>query len=138
MKDFVKKFDIFVNEDLNYEFSSDDECYLTRKWYYYNIEDDIVYGSDEKPYEESPLIFGNNIDNFVLISLNIDTFEVNEYYGEEEIIEFLNKNSLYDVDIKSKHNDDLQNFFETFDDTRFILLDKNRIIAITIDIIEEN
>lgn len=138
MKDFVKKFDIFVNEDLNYEFSSDDECYLTRKWYYYNTEDDIVYGSDEKPYEESPLIFGNNIDNFVLISLNIDTFEVNEYYGEEEIIEFLNKNSLYDVDIKSKHNDDLQNFFETFDDTRFILLDKNRIIAITIDIIEEN
>lgn len=138
MKEHLKLFTDFVNEELNYRFVSDTECHLTRRWYYYNTEDDIVYGSDERPSGDFPLVFENNIEGLCLMSVNIDTLETSFFNGEAEILEYLYENNIGEIDFTSEYSDEIQGFFENFDDTRFILMNGTQIVASTLDVIEEN
>lgn len=136
MLGYIENFDNFVNEELNLKRVSDDECYLTRNWYYYNADDDIVYGSDEKPYG-CPFMFENNEEyGMRLFVFDLNNGIVSEYSGEEEITNCLSERGYRTFNLGDMNG--MQDFFENDDHNRYILLDGTRMLASSFDVIEEN
>lgn len=138
MERIVRKFDDFINEELNIERVSDTECYLTRPWYYYNAEDDIVYGSDTEPSSSLPMVFENNHedDDIRLLSLDLDKLSLSVYGGQKGVMDYLNSigytgETLDDVD-------EIQNLFDFDENSRHMLVVGKRLLASSFDIIEEN
>jgi hypothetical protein len=137
MEKIVQKFEDFVNEGLNFERISNTECYLTRPWYFYNVEDDIVYGSDTKPIGDFPVVFENNLEGVTcLITLNLDRLSMSVYTGVNEILGYLNSVGYGGEDLNDVEG--VQDFFDMDENTRYMLLSGKRLVASSFDVIEEN
>ena len=48
----VLKFDDYLNEELNLTRYDNGVCRLSERWFYYEPEDDIIYGCNEKPVDK--------------------------------------------------------------------------------------
>lgn len=137
MDNFVQKFEDFVNEELNFERISNTECYLTRPWYFYNVEDDIIYGSDTKPIGDFPVVFKNNLEDVIcLITLDFERLSMSVYTGVDEILGYLNSIGYDGEDLNDVEG--IQDFFDFFETARYMLLSGKRLVASSFDIIEEN
>ena len=137
MDNFVQKFEDFVNEELNFERISNTECYLTRPWYFYNVEDDIIYGSDTKPIGDFPVVFENNLEDVIcLITLNFERLSMSVYTGVDEILGYLNSIGYDGEDLNDVEG--IQDFFDFFESARYMLLSEKRLVTSSFDIIEKN
>lgn len=153
--DNIRKFEDFINEELNFE-ETIEGCILMRDWYFYNIDDDIVYGADEKPIfnVHPPILFnisqndvyinGSKINaeddglGYCFITFDLDNNSSNVLKNKNDIVNYLS-DILVDVDENiDDYANDIQEGFDNIDDMRYILLHENKIIASTFDIIEEN
>lgn len=132
----ILDFDEFINEEINFE-HTDDKCFLTRPWYYYNNDDDIVYGSDVAPSGEYNVIFENKDDAGVrMISIDLNTGEQYNCVGTEEVIGRINE--MFGEDINLDNTERIQELFDNDNDSRYILLDGKQMLASSFDVIEEN
>lgn len=129
----ILKFDDFINEEINLDRVSDTECYLTRPWYYYNPEDDIIYGSDTRPIGDFPVIFENTGDGDRLFTLDLDTMSLSVCDGDDVVAALENMGAAGPDDA-----DTIQDIFDGDDDLRRMLIVGDRLVASSFDIIEEN
>ena len=60
MEKTVLNFEDFLNEELNLNTFEDGSCKFSERWFYYNLDDDIIYGSDEKPVLDDYILFAFN------------------------------------------------------------------------------
>lgn len=132
----IQNFEDFINEDINFERVSETECYLTRPWYYYNLDDDIIYGSDEKPSGDYNIVFENEESGTRLFELDLDTNKMTEYTGNDDVVAKINELANKEIDLNDL--DMIQQVFENNNDSRYILLDGKRMLASSFDVIEEN
>lgn len=155
MERTVLKFDDFLNEEVNFT-RIDGMCKLEDRWFYYEPDDEIIYGCDDKPVGDAKLfafnpssctiLIGNDekqydINNpLCLIGYNMDTEEVKVY--TENALEYLNEigypGSSLDVNSQACRAS-LMDFFENKEDVfKFILIYGDKLVASSFDVIEEN
>lgn len=147
----VLKFEEFINEELNVTRYDNGVCRFSERWFFYNPDDDIIYGSDEKPVEGlfsfnpiSCTIIMNgkekqyDVNNPIcLIHYSLDDNEVKIY--AEDVMEYLNSIGFDGTDITSSQaRNKLQDIFENKEDDKYILIYGDQMIASTFDVIEEN
>lgn len=151
----VKKFYEFLEEDLNYTTSSLGGIEFEDRWFYYEPDDEIIYGCDESPANDTKNVFYFNPrqcvvgmggeqqqydvnDPICLITCSMSDNEIKVY--TTDVFEYL-ETLGYDSgkNIEDKHNiQEIQSLFDGDDDYRFLLIYGNKLIATTFDIIEEN
>lgn len=139
MDRYVKSFSEFLNEEINFERISDTECHLTRKWYYYVQDDDIVYGSDTVPSDGVIVVSfeKEDPDSVVMSSIDLNTGEYGKYVGEENVINRINE--LFGEDMTDLTDTErIQDILDSADDSRHIILHGRQILASSFDVIEEN
>ncbi len=155
MENTVLKFDDFINEELNFTNYDNGVCRLSERWFYYNEEDDIIYGCDEKPVlDEKVVLFAFNpvsctiligaeekqydVNNPIcLIQYNLDDNSVGVY--TETTVEYLSEFGFKGTDITSQTSrNQIQDIFENSDENKYILIYGDQLIASTFDVIEEN
>ena len=150
----VLKFDDFVNEELNITRYDNGVCRLSDRWFYYNQDDDIIYGCDEKPVGDDVMFAFNPTSCTILIGGEEKQYDVNnpicliQYIMEngkvtfytDGALEFLKSNlSFTGTDITSQSSRfKLQDRFEQSDDYRYLLIYGDQLIASSFDVIEEN
>ena len=152
MEKTVLNFEDFLNEELNVT-RADGICRFNERWFFYNPEDDIIYGSDEKPVGEEGLfafnpksctiIIGgeekqyNVSDPICLIQYNLDDELVTVY--TDNTLECLNRLGFKGSDITSIQSGyQIQDLFDRMEDDKFILIYGTQMVASTFDVIEEN
>ena len=153
MKKTVLNFEDFLNEELNLNRFDNGVCRFSERWFYYNPEDDIIYGSDQKPVDENMLFSFNPISCTIIIDGKEKQYDVNnpicmiQYNLDDSIvsvytdntIECLNKLGFDGNDITSlQERNQIQDLFDNMDDDRFILIYGDQMVASTFDVIEEN
>lgn len=152
----IKRFIEFIDENLNYTKSDMGDVELEDRWFFYEEEDDIIYGCDDKPInQKTPLYFNPkscevyingeksqyDINNpTLLISYELKTNEIKLYNGDDVFTYLEELGCDLDVDIQSPvGKEKLQKKFDNIDDKyRLLFLYGNRLISSTFDIIEEN
>lgn len=151
----VLKFDDFLNEELNITRYDNGVCRLSERWFYYNPDDDIIYGCDEKPVLGDNILFAfNPISCEILLGEEEKKYDVNnpvcliQYIMEDGKVTVYTDGALEflkgvlgftGTDITSQTSRfKLQDIFESDDDCRYILLYGDQLIASTFDVIEEN
>ncbi len=149
----VLKFDDFLNEELNVTRYDNGVCRLSDRWFYYNQEDDIIYGCDEKPVGDDVMFAFNPTSCTILLNGEEKQYDVNnpicliQYIMEDGkvifytdgALEFLKSLGFTGTEITSQTSRfKLQDIFEKGDDYRYILLYGDQLIASTFDVIEEN
>lgn len=150
----VKKFYEFLEEDLNYTTGSMGHIEFEDRWFYYEPNDEIVYGCDEIPSGEGHVFYFNpkkcivgmnnkqsqyDVNNPIcLITCNSDNNEVKVY--TDDIFKYLESLGYgSDSNIDDERNvREIRELFDDNDDYRFLLMYGNTLIATTFDIIEEN
>ena len=74
----VLKFNDFLNEEINITTYDNGVCRLSDRWFYYNLDDDIVYGCDEKPVLNDNILFAfNPVSCTVLLDGEESRYDVN-------------------------------------------------------------
>ena len=150
----VLKFEDFLNEELNVTRYDNGVCRLSDRWFYYNPEDDIIYGSNEKPVGDDVMFAFNPSSCTILLNGEEKQYDINnpicliQYIMEDGkvtfytdgALEFLKSNlGFTGTDITSQTSRfKLQDRFEQNDDYRYILIFGDQMIASTFDVIEEN
>ena len=150
----VLKFDDFLNEELNITRYDNGVCRLSERWFYYNLDDDIIYGSNEKPVLDDNILFAfNPVSCTILLDGKEQQYDVNnpicliQYIMEDgkvtvysdDVLEFLKGLGFTGTEITSQTSRfKLQDIFESDDDYRYILVYGDQMIASTFDVIEEN
>ena len=150
----VLKFDDFLNEELNVTRYDNGVCRLSDRWFYYNQDDDIIYGCDEKPVGDDVMFAFNPTSCTILLNGEEKQYDVNnpicliQYIMEDGkvifytdgALEFLKSNlGFTGTDITSQSSRfKLQDRFEQSDDYRYLLIYGDQMIASTFDVIEEN
>jgi hypothetical protein len=150
----VLKFDDFLNEELNVTRYDNGVCRLSDRWFYYNQDDDIIYGCDEKPVGDDVMFAFNPTSCTILLNGEEKQYDVNnpicliQYIMEDGKVIFYTDGALEILrstfgftssDITSQQSRfKLQDAFERSDDYRYILLYGDQFIASTFDVIEEN
>ena len=149
----VLKFDDFLNEELNVTRYDNGVCRLSDRWFYYNPDDDIIYGCDEKPVGDDVLFAFNPSSCTILLNGEEKQYDVNnpicliQYIMEDGkvtvytdgALEILKDLGFTGTDITSQTSKfKLQDIFESGDDYRYILVYGDQLIASTFDVIEEN
>jgi len=155
MENTVLKFDDFINEELNYTQYDNGVCRLSERWFFYNLDDDIIYGCDEKPVLDDNILFAfNPVSCTILLDGEEQQYDVNNpiclihydlvnnevfFYTDDALeklqVEFDFKgNDL--TSIRSRHR--LEYLFQEQDDDKFILVYGDQLIASSFDVIEEN
>lgn len=151
----VLKFDDFLNEELNITRYDNGVCRLSERWFYYNPDDDIIYGCDEKPVLGDDVLFAFNPSSCsILLNGEEKQYDVNnpicliQYIMEDGKVTVYTDGTLEflkgvlgftGTDITSQTSRfKLQDIFESDDDCRYILLYGDQLIASTFDVIEEN
>ena len=51
----IKKFEEYIEEDFNFTISDIGDISFEDRWFYYEPDDDIIYGSDDKPVDKKYL-----------------------------------------------------------------------------------
>lgn len=151
----VLKFDDFLNEELNITRYDNGVCRLSERWFYYNPDDDIIYGCDEKPVLGDDVLFAFNPSSCsILLNGEEKQYDVNnpicliQYIMEDGKVTVYTDGALEflkdllgftGTDITSQTSRfKLQDIFESDDDCRYILVYGDQLIASTFDVIEEN
>lgn len=149
----VLKFEEFLNEELNFTKFDNGVCRLNDRWFYYNPDDDIIYGCDERPVGDDKLFAFNPVSCTIILNGDEKQYDVNnpvclikydQDKGEvsiysEDTIEYLNNLGFKGTDITDMNSRyRLQDIFENDDDNKFILLYGDQMVASTFDVIEEN
>lgn len=147
MESFVKSFDDFINEEFNVDRISDVKCYLTKRWYYYDDDSDIVYGSDTKPIDDSIFVFENKLGetDICLFTLDLNEMELETYNGHDEVGAYLGdiigeENVVIDDTgwIDDDFLNKIQDYFDDGVSTRSMLIMGNRVLASSFDIVEND
>ncbi|MCM1221190.1 MAG: hypothetical protein NC548_42590 [Lachnospiraceae bacterium] len=152
----VKTFADFLNEELNYSITDYGDIEFEDRWFYYEPDDEIIYGCDNKPINTNNLFYFNpksceiylnnekheyEINNPVLIiSYEFKTNEV-KLYNADNVFEYLEELGVkLNFDIQSQRGKkEIQTCFDNLDDKyRLLFLYGNKLISSTFDIIEEN
>lgn len=153
----VKSFAEFLEENYNYTTSDFGDIEFEDRWFYYDSDDEIIYGSDEKPVNKTCLFYFNpksceiylggnrykyDINNpCLIITCQIETDEI-KLYKEDNVFEYLEHlgNQSLNFDIQSKDGKRrIQKMFDDVgDDYRILFIYGSRLIGTTFDIIEEN
>lgn len=155
MNNDVLKFDDFVNEELNLNRFDNGVCRFSERWFYYNLDDDIIYGSDEKPVLDDNILFAfNPISCTILLDGEEQQYDVNNpvclihydlmnnevFFYTDNALEFLQMELNFPGDditsVRSRHR--LEYLFQDQNDDKFILIYGDQMIASTFDVIEEN
>lgn len=149
----VLKFEDFLNEELNVTRYDNGVCRLSDRWFYYNPEDDIIYGSNEKPVGDDVMFAFNPSSCTILLNGEEKHYDINnpicliQYIMEDGKVIFYTDGALEilkdlgftGTDITSQSSRfKLQDIFEKGDDYRYILIFGDQMIASTFDVIEEN
>lgn len=155
MEKTVLNFEDFLNEELNLNTFEDGTCKLSERWFYYNLDDDIIYGSNEKPVLDDNILFAfNPVSCTILLDGEEQQYDVNNpiclihydlvnnevFFYTDNALEFLQTefdfkgNDL--TSVRSRHR--LEYLFQDQSDDKFILINGNEMIASTFDVIEEN
>lgn len=156
MCSIVKNFYDFINEDLNYNISELGDIEFENRWFYYEPEDEIIYGSDVEPVNVENLFYFNpktcvihiddkeyeyDINNPCLIITCSNDNEV-KMYKEDKVFEYLEEELGCDLnfDVQSQEGKKkIQKLFDNLDDEmRILFLYGTKVISTTFDIIEEN
>jgi hypothetical protein len=150
--DIVKSFAEYINEDLNI-IKSGNDCELATKWFYYNQDDDIIYGCDEKPVGDDVMFAFNPVscifimngeekkydpeDPILLVKYDLEKDEVVAY--TTYAFNFLHTIGFNNNDIDSyEGRTKLGDIFENDEDTKYFLIYGTKLIASTFDFIEES
>lgn len=149
----VKSFEEFLNEDLNFTISDTGDCRLSTKWFYYNPDDDIIYGSDERPVGDGALFSFNPVSCIFIMNGEEKNYDVNDPVllvkydmKRDEVVvyttntlEYLKSIGFFGNDLNSRKTGiELNDIFEEYDDIKHLLLYGDKMIASTFDVIEEN
>jgi hypothetical protein len=152
MEKTVLKFEDFLNEELNLNRFDNGVCRFSERWFYYNPEDDIIYGSDEKPVGENLLFSFNPVSCTIVMDGKEKQYDVNnpvcliQYNLDDELVsiytentmEVLNKLGFNGNDFTSMSSRNrIQDIFEDQEDDKYILIYGDQMIASTFDVIEE-
>lgn len=151
-----KTFSEFINEDYNLIVSDLGDITFEDRWFYYEPDDEIIYGCDFEPVDTKCLFYFNpkscevvmngekysyDVNNPVLlISLELKPNEV-KMYKDENVSEYLGELGVpVDLDMQSmRGKEKIQKVFDNLDDKyRILLIYGERLIATTFEIIEEN
>lgn len=151
----VVRFENFIEEGYNLNTDELGDITFEDRWFYYNSDDEIIYGCDNEPVNETYLFYFNpkscevvmngkkiqyDINNPVcLIYYKIKTDEVRIYTNDT--MKFLNKlgYSNFNNDIESMTNKHkIQEIFDNLEDLKLLLIKGNKLISSTFDIIDEN
>ena len=150
--DIVKSFAEYINEDLNI-IKSGNDCELATKWFYYNQDDDIIYGCDEKPVGGDVMFAFNPVscifimngeekkydpeDPILLVKYDLEKDEIVAY--TTYALNFLHTIGFNNNDIDSyEGRTKLGDIFENDEDTKYFLIYGTKLIASTFDFIEES
>ena len=155
MEKTVLNFEDFLNEELNLNTFEDGSCKFSERWFYYNLDDDIIYGSDEKPVLDDNILFAfNPVSCTILLDGEEQNYDVNNpiclihydlnnnevFFYTDNTLEFLQTEFDFKGDdltsVRSRHR--LEYLFQDQSDDKFILIYGNEMIASTFDVIEEN
>lgn len=154
MENTVLKFDEFINEELNFTQYDNGVCRLSERWFFYNIDDDIIYGCDEKPVLDDNILFAFNpvsctillgneekqydVNNPIcLIKYNLDDNSVDIY--NDTTIEYLSELGFNGTEVTSQSSrNKIIDIFESDEENKYILIYGDQLIASTFDVIEEN
>lgn len=150
----VMGFSEFINEELNFTTYDNGVCRLEDRWFFYNPDDDIIYGCDDRPVNDDFLFSFNptackivlggeekqyDVTNPIcLIRYDMDEEKVTVY--TENAVEYLRNLGFAGADITSSQNRNrIMDIFEKNDDKdKYILIYGDQMIASTFDVIEEN
>lgn len=153
----VKTFAEFIAEDLNYTTSSYGDIEFENRWLYYEPEDDIIYGCDEKPIDKNTPLFFNprscevcvdgkmtqydECNPLLMITCDLKSSEF-KLYQSDDVFDYLENNLGCQLNFdmtSSEGKKRVQTLFDKVgDDYKILLIYGNRLIASTFDIIEEN
>lgn len=155
MEKSVLKFDEYVNEELNLTQYDNGVCRLSERWFFYNLEDDIIYGCDEKPILNDNILFAfNPVSCTILLDGEEQNYDVNnpiclihyDLVNDEVIVYTENALEYLQVElnfpgeditsVRSRHR--LEYLFQDQNDDKYILIYGDQLIASTFDVIEEN
>ena len=151
----VLKFGDFINEDLNVTRYDNGVCRLSDRWFYYNLDDDIIYGSNEKPVLDDNILFAFNpvsctilldgeeqqydVNNPICL-IHYDTMNNEVFVFTENVLEFLQMEFNFKgndlTSVRSRHR--LEYLFQDQNDYKLILVYGDQLIASNFDVIEEN
>ena len=139
----VLKFNDFLNEEINITTYDNGVCRLSDRWFYYNLDDDIVYGCDEKPVLNDNILFAfNPVSCTVLLNGKESRYDVNNevFFYTDNALEFVQiKYNFPGKDLTStRSRNRLEYIFQNQDDDKFLLVYGDQLIASTFDVIEEN
>ena len=151
----VLKFNDFLNEEINITTYDNGVCRLSDRWFYYNLDDDIVYGCDEKPVLNDNILFAfNPVSCTVLLDSEESRYDVNNpvclihydlmnnevFFYTDDALEFLQiEYNFPGEDLTStRSRNRLEYIFQNQDDDKFLLVYEDQLIASTFDVIEEN
>lgn len=155
MEKTVLNFDDFLNEELNLTRYDNGVCRLSERWFYYNLDDDIIYGCDEKPALDDNILFAfNPISCTILLDGEEQNYDVNNpiclirydlndnkvFVYTDSTLEFLQTEFDFKgedlTSIRSRNR--LEYLFQDQADDKFILIYGDQMLASTFDVIEEN
>lgn len=153
MERTVLNFEDFLNEELNLNRFDNGVCRFSERWFYYNPEDDIIYGSDEKPVDDNLLFSFNPVSCTIVMDGKEKQYDVNnpvcliQYNLDDELVsiytentmEVLNKLGFNGNDFTSMSSRNrIQDIFDDQEDYKYILIYGDQMVASTFDVIEEN
>ena len=151
----ILTFKDFINEDLNYTMSEElGTIELSKnRWFYYDDEDEILYGSDTSETKGEFSINPESCEIYVrgkqvqydinnpicLIEYKLDSGEIKVY--TDKMIEYIQSLGYKgDSNIENPQNQKkIQKIFDDLDEEyRFLLIYGNKLSSTTFVIIEEN
>lgn len=153
MNNPVLKFNEFLNEELNITRYDNDVCRFSDRWFFYNQDDDIIYGCNEKPASNDILFSFNPSSCTVILGGEEKQYDVNNplcliHYNlsdetvsifTEDAIKFLNDIGFNGSEVTSlQSRNKLQDMFELQEDDKYLLIYGDQMLASTFDVIEEN
>lgn len=151
----IKSFEEYINEDYNYTIKGGN-IVLEDRWFYYDQDDEIIYGSDEMPVNPDVLFyfspkscevyFGKEKQEYdvnnpiLLISYELDSDEFKMYAGDDVFnrLEELGLQVNYNMRSLMGMGKTCDKFEELEDRYKLLLIYGNELLASTFDIIEEN
>lgn len=151
----IVNFEDFIEERYNLNTDELGDITFEDRWFYYDSDDEIIYGCDYEPVDKTCLFYFNPRSCEVVINGKKIQYDINNpicliYYkiknGDvrvytDDTMKFLKKLGYmnFNMDIESmssRHN--IQKIFDNFDDLRLLLIKGNKLISSTFDIIDEN
>lgn len=154
----VYSFDEFLNEELNIQRFDNGICRFEDRWFFYDPDDEIVYGSDNRPGDVADGFSFNPVECIVvtsdgdirygkgsmcMISYDMDEGETLVREGDF-LLDWLKGYDIEGIDLNSRPDDVLiSGISDIFDSVheqgvKNMLIWGDQLIASTFDVIEEN